>query len=94
MRTIMKTMLKAGLIAILTVMATPAIAQESGGNEADGEGDEPKKKVYDFEGDNVTGELVKPTGENVQAEQHGKTSNLIDIRSDFVPEMLETVEEL
>lgn len=62
----------------------------SGGGEAQTD----KETVYDFEDDDVTGSLVKPDGENIQAETHGKTSNLIKIRSDFVPEMLESVEEL
>ena len=53
-----------------------------------------KETVYSFEGDDVTGSLVKPDGENITGRTHGKTSNLIKIRSDFIPEMLESVEQL
>ena len=53
-----------------------------------------EETTYDFQGDDVTGSLIKPDGEGIQGEQHGKTSSLINIRSDFIPEMLETVEEL
>lgn len=50
--------------------------------------------TYDFEGDDVTGSLIKPDGENITAETHGKTSSLINIRADFIPEMLESVEDI
>jgi hypothetical protein len=53
-----------------------------------------EKTVYDFEGDDVTGSLIKPDGENITGETHGKTSSLIKIRSDFIPEMLQSVENL
>ena len=79
-----------GIFLSLFIGASTLIAQTSPEDES---AETQEKTVYDFEGDNVTGELVKPTGENVQAEQHGKTSSLIDIRSDFVPEMLKTVKE-
>lgn len=49
---------------------------------------------YDFEADDVEGNLVKPDEANLTAEQHGKTSSLINIRSDFVNEMVESVEDI
>jgi len=53
-----------------------------------------KETEYDFEADDVEGNLVKPDEANIGAEQHGKTSSLIKIRSDFVPEMLKSVEDI
>lgn len=53
-----------------------------------------KETEYDFEADDVEGNLVKPDGADVNAEQHGKTSSLIKIRADFVPEMLKSVEDI
>ncbi len=53
-----------------------------------------KETVYDFEGDDVEGALVRPDEANIQGEQHSKTSSLIKIRSDFVPELLKSVEDL
>jgi hypothetical protein len=53
-----------------------------------------KETVYDFDDDMVEGALVKPDGLRIQGEQHGKTSSLIKIRSDFVPEMIKSVEDL
>ena len=53
-----------------------------------------KETVYDFEGDDVEGALVRPDEANIQGEQHSKTSSLIKIRTDFVPELLKSVEDL
>lgn len=53
-----------------------------------------KETVYDFDGDDVEGNLVKPDGTNITGDQRGKTSSLINIRSDFIPEMLKSVESL
>lgn len=53
-----------------------------------------KETVYDFDGDDVEGNLVKPDGTNITGEQRGKTSSLINIRGDFIPEMLKSVESL
>jgi hypothetical protein len=64
-----------------------AFGQDGGGQTKD-------TTTYDFQGDDVSGNLVKPDESNIQGEQHGKTSSLIDIRSDFIPEMLKTVEDL
>lgn len=56
--------------------------------------DDPEETVYDFEAENIDGALVRPDGEQITGDQRGRTSSLIDIREDFIPEMLESVEEL
>lgn len=53
-----------------------------------------KETVYDFDGDDVEGNLVKPDEANITGEQHGKTSSLIKIRADFIPEMIKSVENI
>ncbi|MEZ4459652.1 MAG: hypothetical protein R3E66_07945 [bacterium] len=53
-----------------------------------------KETEYDFDADDVEGNLVKPDEASINAEQHGKTSSLIKIRADFVPEMLKSVEDI
>ncbi len=73
------------LIGILSAPLA-AFSQDGGGGGG--------ATTYDFQGDDVSGDLVKPDESNIQGEQHGKTSSLIDIRSDFIPEMLKTVEDL
>ncbi|MFP4596874.1 MAG: hypothetical protein ACLFVJ_01395 [Persicimonas sp.] len=87
------------LVAVLSFMSPALLAaqdmpQPEVGQEGEGGEQYEEETVYDFDGDDVTGNLVKPDGEDVTAQTHGKTSSLIKIRSDFIPEMLESVEEL
>lgn len=53
-----------------------------------------KKTVYDFEDDIVEGQLVKPEGDYLDSRQKRKQSSLIKVRTDFVPEMLKSAEDL
>jgi len=53
-----------------------------------------KKTVYDFEEDIVEGQLVKPEGDYLDSRQKRKQSSLIKVRTDFVPEMLKSAEDL
>jgi hypothetical protein len=92
-----KLVLFVGVIAFL--VPTLATAQdmpqpEVGRGQQGGDVQYKKETVYDFDGDDVTGSLIKPDGENITGDTHGKTSSLIKIRSDFIPEMLESVEDL
>lgn len=52
------------------------------------------KTVYDFEDDTVEGDLQRPDGENVTANGKAQHSSLIEIRKDFIPEMLKTLEDI
>lgn len=92
-----KLVLLAGFAMMLVPMSAAAQDMpqpEVGRGQQGGDVQYKKETVYDFEGDDVTGSLIKPDGENITGNTHGKTSNLIKIRSDFIPEMLESVEEL
>lgn len=80
---------------------SPLFAQDNGptaGEAMGGSGDGgvvyKKETEYDFEADDVEGALVKPDEANIRADQHGKTSSLIKIRQDFIPEMLKSVEDI
>lgn len=96
----MRRAMAAWTVVAICLISTAAFAQDSmpkAGEARGNQGNNTQYKettTYDFEADNVTGNLVKPDGANIQGQQHGKTSSLIDIRSDFVPEMLKTVENL
>lgn len=88
-------------VIALTIVPGAVFAQDdmpSAGEAMGGGGGEnvvyKKETEYDFEADDVEGNLVKPDEANIGAEQHGKTSSLIKIRSDFVPEMLKSVEDI
>ena len=52
------------------------------------------KTVYDFEDDTVEGDLQRPDGELVSAQKKAEHSSLIEIRKDYIPEMLKTLEDI
>ncbi len=57
--------------------------------------DEPASETtYDFEDDLVTGDLVRPDGEQLIVRRRGRRASLIQIREHFIPEMLKSVEDL
>jgi hypothetical protein len=56
--------------------------------------DKPKVKVYDFSGDTIDGELIKPEGENIDSRDITQFSSLIRIRRDFIAEIIKAAEDL
>ena len=52
------------------------------------------KTVYDFEDDMVEGDLQRPDGELIDRSGKRKHSSLIEIRKDFIPEMLKSLEDI
>jgi hypothetical protein len=52
------------------------------------------KTVYDFEDDMVEGDLQRPDGELVNGLKKTEHSSLIEIRKDFIPEMLKSLEDI
>ena len=79
-------------IASLLLLAGTAIAQPAdnkGGNQGGG-----KVKVYDFSGDTIEGDLIKPEGSTVDARDFARHSSLIRIRKDFIPEIIKSAEDL
>jgi len=55
---------------------------------------QPKTKVYDFSGDTIEGDLIKPEGTTVDARDFAKHSSLIRIRTNFIPEIIKSAEDL
>jgi len=53
-----------------------------------------KKKVFDFEGDNIEGALLTPEGEFLGGRVKPVHKSLIEYRMDFIPEMLKTAEDI
>ncbi len=84
--------------AFIVPVTAAAQSLPTAGAARGGQGDDnvvyKQETVYDFDGDDVEGNLVKPDGTNITGDQRGKTSSLINIRSDFIPEMLKSVESL
>jgi len=70
----------------------PAAAAAGGGDDANTS--YKAKTVYDFEDDMVEGDLQRPDGELVNALKKTEHSSLIEIRKDFIPEMLKSLEDI
>jgi hypothetical protein len=66
----------------------------SGGGGDDSNTSYKAKTVYDFEDDMVEGDLARPDGELVNALKKTEHSSLIEIRKDFIPEMLKSLEDI
>ena len=71
--------------------AAPAAAAGGGGEE---NVQYKAKTVYDFEDDTVEGDLQRPDGELVSSQKKAQHSSLIEIRKDFIPEMLKSLEDV
>jgi hypothetical protein len=69
-------------------------APAAGGGGDDANTTYKAKTVYDFEDDTVEGDLQRPDGELVSAQKKAEHSSLIEIRKDFIPEMLKTLEDI
>jgi len=82
----MRTIL--GSLALVLILAGTAFAQPKKGEPAG------KVKVYDFSGDTIEGDLVKPEGTDLNARDFAKHSSLIRIRKDFIPEIIKSAEDL
>jgi len=65
-----------------------AFAQKKGDQQSG------KVKVYDFSGDTIEGDLIKPEGSTVDARDFAKHSSLIRIRTHFIPEIIKSAEDL
>lgn len=82
----------ASTVALGLLLGSSAFAQPAAkGGDKGGGG---KVKVYDFSGDTIEGDLVKPEGTDVSVSDFGKHSSLIKIRKDFIPEIIKSAEDL
>ncbi len=53
-----------------------------------------KVKEYDFSGDDIDGEQIRPEGENIIGFHNASQSSLIRIRLDFIKEILKSAEDI
>jgi hypothetical protein len=92
-------------LTLVTGLAQVALAQDKPANPprataapAGGNAEEnttyKAKTVYDFEDDMVEGDLQRPDGELIDSVRKAKHSSLIEIRKDFIPEMLKSLEDV
>ncbi len=95
----------APLTVTTTAVAAPAKAKRTAAARTtdDGDADEAARKdgsgnitaVYDFvEGDRLTGEVIAPTGANIDARRHIKFPSLLTLRGHFLPELIQVGRDL
>lgn len=90
-------------LAAITILAVPAFvagsahAQPAPAKTSDKGNDKAagsKVKVYDFSGDTIEGDLIRPEGTTVDARDFAKHASLIRIRTNFIPEIIKSAEDL
>ena len=83
------------LVIVFAVLGLSGVAFAQGKQAAPpAGGGNAKVKVYDFSGDTIEGDLIKPEGSTVDARDFAKHSSLIRIRTNFIPEILKSAEDL
>jgi len=89
--------MRAKLLAITTTLAlsmataSTAVAAPSDGDADDAarvSGGDGGTTVYDFDDDNVDGEILSPEGANVNSRARVKHASLISIRPHFISELI------
>jgi hypothetical protein len=92
----MKLVIGMALLGLVGLTARNAVGADK--PAAAGGGDDnvqyKAKTVYDFEDDMVEGDLQRPDGELVNSLKKTEHSSLIEIRKDFIPEMLKSLEDV
>ena len=89
-RNVMKKLI--ALLALVMLTGVAAADDKKGGGG--GGGGNAKVKTYDFSGDTIEGDLIKPEGSTVDARDFAKHSSLITIRTNFIPEIIKSAEDL
>lgn len=70
------------------VTPTNGFSQTKSGENESGE------KFYDFSGDDIDGELVRPDGDFIDPANLVEHTSLIKIRTDFIKEIIKSAEDL
>jgi hypothetical protein len=92
----MKLVIGVALLGLVGVSGGNVFAQNKPGATTGGDDNVQykAKTVYDFEDDMVEGDLQRPDGELVNSLKKTEHSSLIEIRKDFIPEMLKSLEDV
>jgi hypothetical protein len=88
------TAMEHSLVALLVVLAATAATARADDKKAADHGPPPKAKVYDFSGDTIEGDLIRPEGSVVNVPGIAKDPSLIRLRKDFIPELVKAAEDL
>ena len=85
--------MKRAFVALAVLVAAPALAEEKVIQEADRTVYR-KKTVIDFTDVSVEGELTKPEGSYSVSKKKTRFDSLIKVRTDFNPELKQSVDNL
>jgi hypothetical protein len=90
-----KRMLSLFVFAFVATLSANVFAQPGGADESalagkTGDG----VTVYDFEDDDVDGEVLSPEGANLSSRGRSKHASLITIRPHFIPEMIKMANDI
>ena len=81
-------------LSALPALATPAFAQDEDLGDSNREVKYKERTEIDFEGVDVTGELVKPQGQLLLDRRKADFNPLIKLRESFDTEMKQSVDEV
>ena len=92
MRFVLVTLLTT-LLASTNAWAAPSTDTDADASAAKGKGGS-GTTVYDFDDDNVDGELLSPEGANIASRAGAKHASLITIRPHFIPELIKMAQDV
>ncbi len=77
-------------------VSLPAVAMAQPGSDDDSarSGSAGGATVYDFEDDNVDGEVLSPDGALITGRGRSKHANMITIRPHFIPELIKMANDI
>lgn len=82
----MKATLRTALLAIgmTALISAPALADD----------EEQRETSYDFDGDTIDGDMMRPGGDFIDTRDFAQHTSLIRVRAEFTAEIIQTAEEL
>ncbi len=94
MRHTTRTAIAAFAFALTALTAGTAQAEPDADSAARGEDAADGTAVYNFDADSIEGELLSPEGVNVGGQQEIKHASLINIRTNFLMELVEMANDM
>ena len=87
---VFKIITKLVLVSLFVFTAGEALAQD----EPEQPASKDNVQNYDFTGDDIDGDVIKPDGEIIDASKSIKFTSPIRVREDFIREILKSAEDL
>lgn len=71
-------------LILSALAAAPALADD----------DEARERSFDFSGDTIDGDLMRPDGDFIDTRDFAQHTSLIRVRTDFIREIIQSAEDL